>query len=47
VGDKKTLADETKLKDLGLSEDKAELTVKDLGPQISWKSVFLIEYVGI
>ncbi|ORZ40455.1 3-oxo-5-alpha-steroid 4-dehydrogenase-domain-containing protein [Catenaria anguillulae PL171] len=26
--------------------DKAQLTFKDLGPQIGWKTVFLIEYAG-
>ncbi|KAJ7577093.1 3-oxo-5-alpha-steroid 4-dehydrogenase-domain-containing protein [Mycena floridula] len=43
--DRKALADEVKLQDLDLKEG-SELTVKDLGPQISWRTVFLIEYVG-
>lgn len=37
---KNTLNDEAKLVDAG------ELLVKDLGPQISWKTVFLVEYVS-
>jgi very-long-chain enoyl-CoA reductase len=47
VGDRAALGDEVKLIDTGLNEDGAELTVKDLGPQISWKTVFLVEYVGL
>lgn len=31
---------------LGGKLEGAELQVKDLGPQISWKTVFLIEYVS-
>jgi very-long-chain enoyl-CoA reductase len=44
-GSKAALADDVTLKDAGI-EDGAELSVKDLGPQISWKVVFLIEYVS-
>ncbi len=43
-GDRKALDDEDQLQELGIG-DGAELTVKDLGPQISWRTVFLIEYV--
>jgi len=46
VGEKKALDDDVKLNDIGLSENNVELTAKDLGPQISWKTVFLIEYAG-
>lgn len=42
--DKKALQDEATLASLGLG-DGAELAVKDLGPQISWTTVFVIEYV--
>jgi len=43
---KKALVDDNKtLKELGVSEGDT-LEVKDLGPQISWKTVFLIEYAG-
>jgi len=30
---------------LGKTLDDSELQVKDLGPQIGWRTVFLIEYV--
>ena len=42
---KAPLASDATLKDVGV-EDGGELCVKDLGPQISWKAVFLIEYVS-
>ncbi|KAF9223328.1 hypothetical protein BS17DRAFT_734053 [Gyrodon lividus] len=42
---KDVLHDEVKLVDAGVV-DGGELSVKDLGHQISWKSVFLIEYAG-
>lgn len=45
-GDKKALSDEVTLQAAGISED-AELGVKDLGPQISWRTVFLVEYVSL
>ncbi|XP_049879796.1 probable very-long-chain enoyl-CoA reductase art-1 [Pectinophora gossypiella] len=41
----KTLKDEDSLKSLNL-QSGAVLYVKDLGPQISWKNVFLAEYAG-
>ena len=45
-GDKKALDDEVKISTvLGVKLEGAELQVKDLGPQISWRTVFLIEYV--
>jgi hypothetical protein len=43
-GSKAPLATDATLKDVGV-EDGGELCVKDLGPQISWKTVFMIEYV--
>lgn len=39
------LGDEKRLTDLGV-EGTATLTLKDLGPQISWRTVFLVEYAG-
>lgn len=41
----KTLRDEDTLRSLNL-QDGAKLYVKDLGPQVSWKNVFLAEYAG-
>ncbi|KAF5341829.1 hypothetical protein D9611_001359 [Ephemerocybe angulata] len=46
-GDRKPLDDATKIETVfGGKLEGAELQVKDMGPQISWKTVFLIEYVG-
>ena len=42
---KDTLNDEVKLVDAGVV-DGSELLVKDLGHQVSWKTVFLVEYVS-
>jgi len=42
---KNTLNTEVKLADAGVV-DGGELQVKDLGHQISWKTVFLVEYAG-
>jgi len=44
-GDKKALADEISLETAGITSG-AELSVKDLGPQVSWTTVFVIEYIG-
>lgn len=44
-GDRKALADEVTLEAAGIV-DGAELSVKDLGPQVSWTTVFVIEYVS-
>jgi very-long-chain enoyl-CoA reductase len=42
------LKDDKKLKDvLGGIIEGGELQVKDLGPQVSWRTVFLAEYVCI
>ncbi|ORZ06905.1 3-oxo-5-alpha-steroid 4-dehydrogenase-domain-containing protein [Absidia repens] len=43
--DKKVLVDDKSLADLGL-KDGDTLQFKDLGPQIGWRTVFLIEYAG-
>ncbi|KAI9566845.1 3-oxo-5-alpha-steroid 4-dehydrogenase-domain-containing protein [Boletus coccyginus] len=42
---KNVLDDEVRLVDAGVV-DGGELLVKDLGHQISWKTVFLVEYAG-
>lgn len=42
---KNVLNDEVRLVDAGVV-DGGELLVKDLGHQISWKTVFLVEYVS-
>ncbi|KAG6831516.1 hypothetical protein H0H92_009784 [Tricholoma furcatifolium] len=44
-GEKASLDDAKKITDL-VGEKGGELHVKDLGPQISWRTVFLIEYAG-
>jgi very-long-chain enoyl-CoA reductase len=41
----KTLAEDESLTSLGLKSG-SKLYVKDLGPQIGWKTVFLAEYAG-
>lgn len=41
----KTLKEDESLKSLGLRSG-SKLYVKDLGPQIGWKTVFLAEYAG-
>ncbi len=41
-GEKKPLGEETRLSDaLGAPQNGWELQVKDLGPQIGWRTVFL------
>ena len=45
-GSKAALADEKTLAEVDLTADQGiVLTVKDLGPQISWQTVFFVEYV--
>lgn len=45
-GERKALDDDALLEDVGVS-DGDELFVKDLGAQISWRTVFVIEYVSV
>ena len=46
--DKKALDDDAKLFTvLGEKARSGELQVKDLGPQVGWKTVFLVEYVRL
>ncbi|KAE9418079.1 hypothetical protein Angca_007742 [Angiostrongylus cantonensis] len=42
----KAISDEKQIKDLGLAAQNAHLYVRDLGPQIPWKTVFLLEYAA-
>jgi len=42
----KNLSDSVAISSLGLEAKNGQIFVKDLGPQIGWKTVFLIEYAG-
>ena len=42
----KALRDEDSLSQLGLTTGNAQLYYRNLGPQIAWKTVFLLEYAG-
>jgi len=44
-GETKALDDNAILATAGI-RDEGELVVKDLGPQVSWRTVFVIEYAG-
>ncbi|KAF4596755.1 3-oxo-5a-steroid 4- dehydrogenase [Pleurotus pulmonarius] len=47
-GDKKALDDALKLTEVGFDArtEECQLSVKDLGPQIQWRTVFIVEYLG-
>jgi len=42
----KAIKDEELVKNLNLPDKNAQLFLRDLGPQIAWKTVFLSEYAG-
>ncbi|CAE6402704.1 unnamed protein product [Rhizoctonia solani] len=42
----KALTDNTTLQDAGLDVSSNTLYVKDLGPQVSYRTVFIVEYIG-
>ncbi|CAE6425798.1 unnamed protein product [Rhizoctonia solani] len=42
----KSLTDKTTLHEAGLDASSNTLYVKDLGPQVSYRTVFIIEYIG-
>jgi very-long-chain enoyl-CoA reductase len=42
----KSLSDNDTLSSLGLKSGSLKIYVKDLGPQIGWKTVFIVEYAG-
>ena len=44
--DKVALTDKTKPLSFYVKGSEATLTFKDIGPQISWTTVFLVEYFG-
>ncbi|KIY43800.1 hypothetical protein FISHEDRAFT_51865 [Fistulina hepatica ATCC 64428] len=45
-GEKKGLSNEAKLQDVLPGQEVTHMTLKDLGPQISWRTTFIIEYAG-